>query len=158
MKMRRQAGLLPYNALVLLVWMALLGAIHAASAQEPPDDSAAIRTLLRAQWDKPDVKLNIDLVIVDGDYALTGWTQAGRGGRALLRKSSGTWAVLLCSGDPLKHASALIEAGVPAEAAKRLARGLAAAESQLPTDEVALFSTFEGVMQVDAHRSRADHH
>lgn len=156
--MLRRPATHPYNALALLVWMALSGVIHTAHAAEPLDDKAAIRTLMAAEWDKPDAKLLVDPLVVDGDHALAGWTQGSRGGRALLRKSSGKWAVVLCSGDPLKYASALIEAGVEKDSADRLARGLAEAERQLPPQQVALFSTFEGVVHMGEHHGHDNHH
>lgn len=112
---------------------------------------------MAATWDEPDAKLSIAPILVDGDYALAGWTQASRGGRALLRKSSGKWAVVLCSGDPLKYASALTEAGVPKDVAERLARDLAEAERRLPAERVALFSKFEGVVHMDEHHGHGDH-
>ena len=153
--MQHRSPTLPYTALALLGWMALSGAIHAAQAS---DDAAAIRAIMMAEWDKPDAKLSVAPIVVDGDYAVTGWVQGNRGGRALLRKSSGKWAVLLCSGEPLKHVSVMIGAGISPAAAERLARNLAAAESKLPPDQVALFSTFEGLMKVNDHESHAGHH
>lgn len=143
-------------ALALLGWMALSGAIHAAIADEA-DDAAVIRAVMMAEWNKPDASLAVAPIVVDGNHALASWTQGTRGGRALLRKSSGKWSVMLCSGDPLKHASALIDAGIPADASERLTRNLAMAESRLPTDQVALFSTFEGVMQMHEDQGHASH-
>lgn len=153
--MQHRSLALPYVALALLGWMALSGAIHAVRAS---DDASAIRAIMLAEWDKPDAKLSVAPIVVDGDYAVTGWVQGNRGGRALLHKSSGKWTVMLCSGDPLKHVSVLVEAGIPADAAERLARNLAAEESRLPPDQVALFSTFEGLMKVNENESHAGHH
>lgn len=144
-------------ALALLGWMALSGAIHAALAQGT-DDAATIRAVMMDEWDKPDARLAVAPIVVEGDYAVAGWVQGNRGGRALLRKSSGKWGVMLCSGDPLKHVSVLIDAGIPADASARLALNLAAAESRLPPDQVALFSTFEGLMQVNENESHAGRH
>ncbi|CAN1724948.1 Copper uptake system-associated protein [Hyphomicrobium sp. 1Nfss2.1] len=155
--MQHRSLALPYVALALLGWMALSGAIHAVFAQSSHDE-AAIRAITLAEWDKPDAKLSVAPIVIEGDYAVTGWVQGNRGGRALLHKSSGKWAVMLCSGDPLKHASVLVEAGIPADAAERLARNLAAEESRLPPDQVALFSTFEGLMKVNENESHAGHH
>ena len=89
--------------------MALAGAIHAASAQAPTEEAIAIRALLTKTWDKPEAKLVADPIVVVDDYAIAGWTQGQRGGRALLRRIGKAWSVVLCSGDPLKHAAALIE-------------------------------------------------
>lgn len=148
------------NVLALLVWMALAGAIHVSAEETAPslNDIEAIRALIVATWGKPEATLVVEPVVVAGDHALAGWTQGNRGGRALLHKSAEKWAVVLCSGDPLKSASVLVEAGVPDAIADRLARDLATAERALPDEQVALFSTFEGVVQVDAHHDHDNHH
>ncbi len=144
--MLHQAVPLPSKALTLLVWMALAGAIQSAFAG---GDDGAIRSLMLHTWDKPGTRLVVDPIVVEAHYAIAGWTQGERGGRALLRKQGDAWAVVLCSGDPLKHASVLIEAGVPAGAADRLARELNNAERRMPPEQVALFATFEGVMRMN---------
>jgi hypothetical protein len=141
---------------VATVWTALIGAVHVVTAAEP-DEKAAIRTLIGKTWDKPDAKVEIDPVVIAGTHAVAGWTQGQRGGRALLRKRDASWGVVLCSGDPLRHAAALIEAGVPEAEAQALASGLAAAEQQTDPQRVKLFSTFEGVMRMDDEHS-GNHH
>lgn len=147
--MLHQSVRLPSKALALLAWMALIGAIHTPFAQHGSGEAAAIRALMAAAWDKPDAKLNVDPVVIDGEYAIAGWTQGRRGGRALLREVAGSWKVMLCSGDPLRQASSIEVAGVPHAVANRLARLLNDAESKLPRERVALFSTFEGVVHID---------
>lgn len=140
----------------MLTWMVLSGAIH--SAEQPArNDTALIRAVLAATWDKPDAKLVVDPVVVVGAHAVAGWTQGDRGGRALLRKSDGAWKVVLCSGDPLKQASVLAEAGVPQDAAEEIARKNEAAERNLPPEHVRLLSTFEGVMQMHDQGHAPDH-
>ena len=157
--MLNQSVTLPsLTALALLVWMALAGAIHTAQAEPALKDAASIRALMASTWDKPDAKPIVDPVVINADYAVAGWTQGSRGGRALLRKNGNHWAVVLCSGDPLRHASVLIEASVPAVVAEHLARDLSAAERRLPPEQVALFATFEGVMRMDeAHEHGKAH-
>lgn len=148
-------------ALASLVGMALVGAIHAA-AEPSLKDVQSIRALMSATWDKPDAKLAIAPIVVHGDHAVASWTQGKRGGRALLRKIEGAWVVVLCSGDPLTHAAVLAEAGVPSAAAASIARELSQEEGRLPSEQVALFSTFEGVVAMDqhhgAHPGHAEHH
>ncbi len=136
--------------------MALLGAVHAAAAAEPKD-KADIRSLIGKTWDKPEAKVVVDPIVVSGPHAVASWTQGERGGRALLRKSDASWQVVVCSGDPLKQASALAEAGIPQGVANRLAEDLAAAEQQTDPERVKLFSTFEGVMRMDGD-STGGHH
>ena len=132
--------------------MALAGAIQSAVAGS---DHEAIRSLILHTWDKPEPKLVIDPIVVEADYAIAGWTQGERGGRALLRKEGGAWKVVLCSGDPLQSASVLVDAGLPAAVAERLSDDLRAAERSIDPKRVALFATFEGVMRMNAG---SEHH
>ena len=146
------------RALVLMVaWMALFGAICAAPASAA-DDTSAIRALIGKTWDTPDAKVVTDPVVVDGGHALASWTHGERGGRALLHKRQHGWAVVLCSGDPLKTAAVLMEAGVPKASAEKIAADLAAAEAQTDPRRVKLFATFEGVMHLDGTDDRHHQH
>jgi hypothetical protein len=61
-------------------------------------DSQAVTTTLMATFDRPDARLKVEPVIVDCDVAIAGWAQDGRGGRALLRRVSGHWKIILCAG------------------------------------------------------------
>jgi hypothetical protein len=132
---------------LLAAWMAAY-AIHAARAADV-GEQARIRMLIGSTWDKPNEKVAIDPIVVDGTHAIAGWTQGARGGRALLKKRDDGWAVVLCSGDPLKSPAALVEAGVPEGVAQRLAAALVTEEAKADPQRVKLFSTFEGVMRMD---------
>lgn len=124
-------------------------------ASAAPADEAAIRKLITATWDKPELRLEISPVVVSGAWAIAGWTQGERGGRALmLRSAHGDWSVLACGGDGLKEAKALAMTGMPESTARTLAAALARAEAQLPASRLAKFSTFEGLVRMDA----AAHH
>lgn len=148
---RLQAGALA--AVVLL--LGLNGApVHA-------DDASAVRAVLATTWDRPDNPLNVDPVAIVGAHALASWRQGSRGGRALLRRNGdGAWKVVLCSGEPLRHASTLVATGIPAREAQALAAQLNRAESKLAAEDVQLFSTFEGVVHVedDAHHGHSAPH
>lgn len=138
-------------ALAVLAWMALSGAIPPLFAADPAADKAAIRSILKAAFDKPDLPLSVEPVTVGATYAVAGWRQGPRGGRALLRQHGSTWSVVLCSGDPLRHEAGLVDAGVPADEARSLAAGIASAEAKLDEDSRRLLSTFEGTVDMTAH-------
>ena len=89
--------------------------------------TAAIADLLHGLFDKPGVTLTISPVVVSGDHAIADWAQGDTGGRALLRRKQGVWAVTLCAGDAIKSIQALRTAGVPEPDAIKLAQDLAAA-------------------------------
>lgn len=149
-------------ALIAHTWMALvlpvLGAIHCSLPARAQDDAHEIRTLIGATWDKPDSKVITDPISISGDHAVASWTQGERGGRALLRREAKGWAVVLCSGDPLKSASMLEEAGVPLSDAQRIAEGLTEAEARVPAARRAQFSLFEGLAAIKDMGEGEGHH
>ena len=124
-------------------------------AAATPASDAAIRKLMMATWDKPESRLDVAPVVIAGDWAIAGWTQGDRGGRALmLRSKHGDWSVLACGGDGLKEAKALALTGMSEPTARTLAALLAKAEARLPASRLAKFSTFDGLVRMDA----AGHH
>jgi hypothetical protein len=114
-------------------------------------EQAAIRQLLMHAFDKPEARLTVDPIVVQGAHAVAGWTQGVRGGRAVLRRDGKHWQITVCGGDGLKQAQALADTGMPAADAKALAQALATAEARLPASQRAKFATFEGLMRMDAH-------
>jgi hypothetical protein len=127
-------------ALLLLI----AGPVFAQTA-----DEAAISKLLHASFDRPDSRLTIAPVVVARGHAIAGWAQGEMGGRALLRKKGETWELVLCAGDGIKSRDALAKVGVPVQDAAALERDLAAAESNLPAQHVAMLSRFEGMLMMD---------
>src|SRR5690606_8167080 len=64
-------------------------AAHAGAhdhAAMPADDSGQIVHIMKAQFDRPEAPLGVDAIVVDGGWAVAGWAQDGKGGRALLKK------------------------------------------------------------------------
>ena len=122
---------------------------HTAAAAESTD-AKSIEHVMKAQFDKPEAPLKVAPTTVEGDFALAGWIQNDRGGRALLRKNHGQWSIEVCGGDGLKTASALASAGMSPTAATRLAQRAAAAEKKLPADQIRKFAMFDGIVKVEA--------
>ncbi|MFE8644302.1 copper uptake system-associated protein [Sphingomonas sp. NCPPB 2930] len=128
-----------------LTWNAL-----SAVAADPTDETA-IRQVILSTWDKPEARVEVGPVVVAGNRAVAGWTQGQRGGRALMaRDQSGHWAVAACGGDSLKDAKTLQSSGMSAAEARQISASLAKAESAVPAARRALFSTFDGLMRMDA--------
>lgn len=113
-------------------------------------DEDGIRSVMKGTWDKPDAKVEVSPIAISGDYAIAGWTQGDMGGRALLLRQHGQWAVVLCAGDDLLKADALKLAGVAADTAAELLARSAAAERGIPAARRAQFSKFEGLVTMDA--------
>jgi hypothetical protein len=101
-------------------------------------------------FDRPDARLTVAPVVVAGGYAVAGWVQGERGGRALLRSEHGKWRLVACAGDAFKEVAVLEQAGIPAPTARTLAQSLVSAEAKLPAAHVQKLSLFEGVVQMDA--------
>jgi hypothetical protein len=135
--------------------MALAGAIHPLFANEPAAEAAAIRSLLKQSFDKPDAPLQIESLAVATTHAVAGWRQGARGGRALLRQQAAGWSIVLCSGEPLTRVDGLIAAGVAVDEARTLEAGVAAQDAKLDDDTRRLLSGFEGtvVMTGGSHSS-----
>jgi hypothetical protein len=121
------------------------------------DESVAVTRVLTETFDRPDAPLAVEPVVVAGDWAIAGWTQDGRGGRALLRRKGDGWAIHLCAGDALRDRTALVHMGLPLSVATALADGVAAAEATVDPARVALFASFEGVVEMNADGSHPDH-
>jgi len=136
-----------------LAALALLAGSTAFALAESAD-AMAISRLLHGAFDKPNEVLSVEPVVVAGDHAIAGWTQGDMGGRALLRRRQGSWSVMLCAGDAIKSSAALQAAGIPQQEAMQLAGYLAAAESRLAPERLAMFSRFEGLVTLDG----ASHH
>lgn len=112
-------------------------------------DVDAISAMQKAMFDKPDNPLTMGPVVVEGDFAVSDWAQAGTGGRALLKRTDKGWGIHLCAGDALKDAAELAKIGVPADIAAKLAADLASAEASVDPALLKQFSMFDGVMMVD---------
>lgn len=115
-------------------------------------EARRIELVMKAQFDKPESPLIVGPVSVQGDVAVAGWSQGSMGGRALLKKTQGQWAIALCGGDGLTQAAALGQTGMPQATADALARKIRAAEQAISPDRRKLFSSFKGLVKMgDGH-------
>jgi hypothetical protein len=135
---------------------------QAASAAHAMSDAQAIEHSMKKLFDKPDAPLSVAPVSIEGDYAVAGWIQSGKGGRALLKKEKGQWSIQVCGGDGLKQVSALAQTGMGQATAERLAKKIQSAEVKLSADQLKKLSMFEGLVKVDqghhgAHGAHASH-
>ena len=118
----------------------------------------AITHVMKKQFDRPDAPLKVQPVSVEGDYAVAGWIQGNKGGRALLQKEHDQWRITVCAGDGLTQASVLEATGTPPAVAQKLAKTVAEAESKLSADKRQLFASFEGMLKIDANASSHGQH
>ncbi len=148
----------------LQLFRAAILAITLLSPAAYADDVSDITASLKATWEKPNQALRVKPVVVTDQFAIAGWLQAERGGRALLQKGHHGWQTLLCAGEITPHL--LHQAGLPASTAKRLLAALSQAEKGIQQQEIAQMSSFQGVVNMDIHghhqpassASHASHH
>lgn len=109
-----------------------------------------IEHVMKAQFDKPDAPLKVFPVTVEGDYAVAGWVQNKRGGRALLKKHADSWTIVVCGGDGLRNADVLVQTGMGIAAAEILAKKVQQAELSLSKQQLKQLALFEGVVKIEA--------
>jgi copper(I)-binding protein len=141
-----------------IVFMALSALFFNANALAQEGDAGQIRHAMMAIFDKPTDRLSVDAIAVKGDFAVAGWIQSGRGGRAVLVKEKGKWTINVCGGDGLKSAEALAQTGMPVATAQALAKDLAAVEAKLNPEMLKKFAMFDGIVKVGPdHGAQAGH-
>lgn len=121
------------------------------------EDRQAVEHLMKHTWERPNAPLQVEPVTVDGDYAIAGWTQDERGGRALLRRTDGAWRVLICAGDGLLEEALLLDAGLDAGHAERLLARTREAERGLSAEHLARLALFGKPVRVDGEHGHSAH-
>ena len=120
----------------------------AAAPAMTGDDPTDIEVLLKAQFDTPESPLTVAPITVQGDVAIAGWSQDGRGGRAFLRKDAEGWFVELCSGAGLMLPATLQGLGLTPADAETLLVAARAAEETLGTEAIQRFDSFDGTLMI----------
>lgn len=132
---------------LLLAFSALAFSSHAHQAHGT-DDTQAITHVMKRQFDRPDAPLIVQPVTILGDAAVAGWTQDGKGGRALLRKEKSAWAIHVCAGKGLTQSDVLAMTGLSKNVATELAQRVVKAEANLTAQQRTLLDSFEGMLNV----------
>jgi periplasmic copper chaperone A len=132
---------------------------HPSMPMEPQsaDPQQAIPAKMKAMFETAGKPLTVAPVVIQGDWAIAGWLQEGRGGRALLKKKGNGWSIHLCSGDGLKQAHALKAMGLSEADASTLSASLADAEAHVDPKTLALFASFEGTVMVEGAEDHSGH-
>jgi periplasmic copper chaperone A len=131
--------------------------LHAHEAHHGPD-AQQITHVMKRQFDRPDAPLSVMPVVIVGDAAVAGWSQQGKGGRALLRKEKAGWAIHVCAGKGLTQADVLEMSGLPKAQAAEMTLAVAKAEAGLTAAQRALFDSFDGVLKVGGEGAAAHGH
>lgn len=120
---------------------------HAAMMVEMTGDPMVdIAAVMKAQFDTPENPLTVAPISVQGDVAIAGWAQGGKGGRAFLRMGEMGWSIEVCAGAGLLQPEMLTGLGLAEADAATLLAAVTAAEAGLGAETVALFDSFDGEM------------
>jgi hypothetical protein len=130
----------------------------AASAMAHGTDKEQIQHAMMVTFDKPNNPLKVAPVVVQGDYAVAGWIQGNKGGRALLQKTESEWQISVCGGDGLAQAKVLETTGMSTANAMALADAVVLAESKLSPHQRHLLGSFEGMMKIEAGQASHGQH
>lgn len=126
----------------ILISLALVYTSLTVSAQQLNQEQKAIQSLIATTYDRVNSKVQTSPIVTAGDYAIADWIQAGKGGRALLKKTDEKWEITMCGGKGLTVAQNLIDTGISASQAHQLANALKAAERKLDQQKIKLFDSF----------------
>ena len=142
----------------LLAALVMTQAVANDKSHKPESDSQHIAHVMRAQFDKPDAPLKVHPVVVDGQFAVAGWMQANKGGRALLVKEKDKWTITVCGGDGLRDAKVLAQTGMGEVAAQSLASKVQAAEAKLSKAQLKQLAMFQGELKIEHNNAHGDGH
>jgi hypothetical protein len=122
---------------------------HGAGAVAMTGDAMLdIPALMKSQFDTPENPLTVAPITVQGNVAIAGWMQDGRGGRAFLRQDDKGWFIELCAGTALLDPATLTGLGLTAEEAETLVAATRAAEAEQGADVIGLLDSFDGLMVI----------
>ncbi len=116
-----------------------------------------ITKLLMDMFNQPNNPLKINPIVVENDYAIAGWSQGDKGGRALLTNTNNKWTIQLCAGDALKDAKFLKDSGVDSKIIPTILKKLATAEAKLDAVTLKRFSEFKEIVYINAGQSHQAH-
>lgn len=119
------------------------------------DQIEIINTISRI-YDKPNLKVTTNPISINENFAIADWTQGNRGGRALLKKDNGHWAIITCGADEIKDLKNLKDAGISTNVAKALIEQLNQLEKSIDPNQIHLFSLF-GTKNDPKHAEHHDH-
>jgi len=142
----------------LLAALVMTQAVANDKSHKPESDSQQIARVMKAQFDKPDAPLKVHPVVVDGQFAVAGWMQANKGGRALLVKEKDKWTITVCGGDGLRDAKVVAQTGMGEAVAQSLAAKVQAAEAKLSKAQLKQLAMFQGELKIEHNNAHGDGH
>jgi hypothetical protein len=131
-----------------LVFVAATCLLSTAIAHPQTEEESRVRiqTLISTTFDRPDLKVQTDPIVIEGKVAIADWIQGGKGGRALLTRKHVDWEIIACGGAGFKDPSVIAGAGISKRIANNITEKLKIAEAKLPPQKVKQLDSFDGVV------------
>lgn len=126
--------------------------------QMDEDAQSAVPATLKTMFERADKPLTVAPVVVQGNWAIAGWRQDGRGGRVLLKRGHQGFRIYLCSGDDILDPAVLRTFGLSLDDASTLAANLKNAEGAFDPKVRALFASFEGTVVIASDTESDNRH
>ena len=117
-----------------------------AHPQTEEESRARIQKLISTTFDRPDLKVQTDPIVIEGKVAIADWIQGEKGGRALLTRKHVDWEIIACGGAGFKDPSVIAASGISKRIANNITEKLKTAEAKLPPQKVKQLDSFDGVV------------
>ncbi len=117
-----------------------------AHPQTEEESRARIQKLISTTFDRPDLKVQTDPIVIEGKVAIADWIQGEKGGRALLTRKHVDWEIIACGGAGFKDPSVIAASGISKRIANNITERLKIAEAKLPPQKVKQLDSFDGVV------------
>jgi hypothetical protein len=117
-----------------------------AHPQTEEESRARIQKLISTTFDRPDLKVQTDPIVIEGKVAIADWIQGEKGGRALLTRKHVDWEIIACGGAGFKDPAVIAAAGISKRIANNITEKLKTAEAKLPPQKIKQLDSFDGVV------------
>lgn len=117
-----------------------------AHPQTEDESRERIQKLISKTFDRPDLKVQSDPIVIEGKVAIADWIQGEKGGRALLTRKHVDWEIIACGGAGFKDPAVIAAAGISKRIANNITEKLKTAEAKLPPQKIKQLDSFEGVV------------
>jgi len=117
-----------------------------AHPQTEEESRERIQKLISKTFDRPDLKVQTDPIVIEGKVAIADWVQGEKGGRALLTRKHVDWEIIACGGAGFKDPAVIAAAGISKRIANNITAKLKTAESSLSAQKIKQLDSFDGVV------------
>ena len=117
-----------------------------AHPQTEEESRARIQKLISTTFDRPDLKVQTDPIVIEGKVAIADWIQGEKGGRALLTRKHVDWEIIACGGAGFKDPSVIAASGISKRIANNITEKLKIVEAKLPPQKIKQLDSFDGVV------------